>query len=115
HAATMAELAAAGVPVVWDSGAFSAFTGKARVDLDQHTEWVKANDHGNPLVRFVGLDVIGDADATLDNYRRQRAAGANVEPTIHYGEPLDQVDRLLDAGVPDWFNVGGLVPYLRPQ
>ena len=104
-------LIAAGVPFVWDSGAFSVLTGAAQVSVEGHTEWVLSQpdrDH----VRFVGLDVIGDADATFENYRMQREAGAAVEPTLHYGTSLDYLDRLLDVAPTEWVNVGGIVSAL---
>lgn len=109
-----AEYEAGGVPFVWDSGAWSVFTGAAKVTAEDHTEWIQSL--GETSARFVALDVIGDPDATLANYRDQRAAGVNVEPTLHYGEPLDQIDALLACGDVDWFNVGGIVGALaRPS
>lgn len=107
------ELGRAGVPIVWDSGAFSVFTGNATIDVDDHSAWVIREDVGDKQIRFVGLDVIGDGAATLANYRRQRQAGAFVEPTLHYGDPLEQVNKLVACGDIDWFNIGGLVPVLR--
>lgn len=108
-------LIAAGFPFVWDSGAWSVFTGAAEVDVEGHAGWV-LQQPADPGVRFVALDVIGDPDATLANYRAQREAGARVEPTVHYGEPLDQVERLLAVGDTGWLNVGGIVGALaRPS
>lgn len=101
-----------GSPVVWDSGAFSVFTGKATITPEDHTRWV-LDQPVRPNLRFVGLDVVGDSVATLENYRTQRAMGAVVEPTIHYGDPVEQVRLLLDVADTDWLNIGGLVPHLR--
>lgn len=101
-----------GSPVVWDSGAFSVFTGKATITPQQHAEWV-CRQVQRPNLRFIGLDVIGDAEATLANYRVQRELGAPVEPTIHYGDPISQIDRLLEVAPTEWLNIGGLVPFLR--
>lgn len=99
-----------GMPFVWDSGAWSVFTGAATLTVEEHSTWVRERlREGLPGVRFIGLDVIGDAGATLDNYRQQRAAGLEVEPTIHFGTPLEQIDRLLEAGDTGWLNVGGIV------
>lgn len=101
-------------PLVWDSGAFSVFTGRAEVSIEDHTAWVlQEAAEGRQETRFIGLDVIGDPEGTLANYAAQRSAGAPVEPTIHYGDPIDQVDRLLEVAVPEWINVGGIVPFLR--
>ena len=106
------EVADEGHPLVWDSGAFSVFTGNAAITPERHGEWVLAEPKSASR-RFVGLDVIGDAEATLTNYRVQREMGAPVEPTVHYGDPITQVDRLLEVADTEWLNVGGLVPYLR--
>jgi hypothetical protein len=100
-------LADAGVPVVWDSGAFSVWRVGAAVDVDDHARWVAARQSAGTVTRHVGLDVIYDPDGSLANYRRQIAAGARVEPTVHYGEPLSLVDEYL-ATDPDWINVGGV-------
>jgi len=101
-----------GFPLVWDSGAFSVFTGAAKITPEQHAEWVLSQPNSDNR-RFIGLDVIGDAAGTLANYRVQRELGAPVEPTIHYGDPVSQVDTLLDVAPTEWLNIGGLVPYLR--
>lgn len=109
-----AEYEAGGVPFLWDSGAWSVFTGAAKVTAEDHTDWIRSL--GETSARFVALDVIGDPVETLANYRDQRAAGVNVEPTLHYGEPLDQIDALLAPGDIDWFNIGGIVGALaRPS
>lgn len=102
------------VPWVWDSGAFSVFTGADHVTVEEHTAWVLAGQRAVPgPVRYIGFDVIGDADATFENYRMQRAAGAVVEPTIHYGAPLGYIDRVLDVADTAWLNLGGVVPLLK--
>lgn len=101
-----------GWPLVVDSGAFSVFTGKTSITPEQHAEWVLTQKH-TPNRRYIGLDVIGDPEATLANYRVQRGLGAPVEPTVHYGDPVEQVDRLLEVAETGWLNIGGLVPYLR--
>jgi hypothetical protein len=107
-----AQAADAGIPVVWDSGAWSVFSSGATVDVDDHARWVAANQ-GRPQVRHVGLDVIGDRHASVANFRRQRSLGAHVEPTVHYGEPLDALDTYLDDNPSGWVNAGGIVPLSR--
>lgn len=99
----------AGVPVVWDSGAFSVFTGTATIDVDTHAHWVTKRQAAGSTARYIGLDVIGDGTASLHNYRRQLEAGADVEPTVHYGDPVELVHDYLDLGA-SWVNVGGIAP-----
>jgi hypothetical protein len=107
------ELEAAGVPVVWDSGAFSVFTGAATVNVDEHAEWVAARQAAGSTARYVALDVIGDGHASVANWTRQTARGAVVEPTIHYGEPIVLLDAYVDGNPSGWVNAGGLVPLSR--
>lgn len=102
-------LTEAGIPVVWDSGAFSVFTGRAEITVDEHARWVVDSQDRLPGNRFLALDVIGDPVATLENYRTSIELGARVEPTIHFGTSIAQIERLLDVAVPEWVNVGGLV------
>lgn len=97
-----------GAPLVVDSGAFSVHTGRATITVEEHAKWVLTQPH-TPNRRYIGLDVIGNAEATLENYKTQRSLGAPVEPTIHFGAPISQVKKLLDVADTQWINVGGLV------
>lgn len=80
----------------------------------QHAAWVRARQEAGSRARYVALDAIGDADATVANYRRQVAAGAVVEPTIHQGTPLAVLDEYAELNASGWVNAGGMVP-MRPQ
>jgi hypothetical protein len=106
-------------PIVWDSGAYSVFTGATTIAVEDHTAWVKtatAATTTSERMRYIGLDVIGSASGTLDNHRVQIEAGARVEPTIHFGAPLEAIDQLLAVNPePEWVNVGGLVGRLQPS
>lgn len=108
RAAAAEEVANQGAPLVWDSGAFSVFTGKADITVEQHTAWVLQRQH-TPNRRYIGLDVLGKPAATLRNYQDQRAAGARVEPTATYGASAADLDALLAVGDTQWLNCGGMV------
>lgn len=115
----MPRLLAVGLPVVVDSGAWSVFTGQATIPLAEHTDWVISQqvDAIAGAARYVGLDVIGNPVRTHANWVTQRAAGAHVEPTLHFGEAPSEVLRYLDPDGPGlaspWINLGGMVPYLK--
>lgn len=96
-----------GVPLVVDSGAWSNFTGAANISVDDHIAWLKANwQHG---ARHVGLDVIGNAEATYRNWKKERDAGLAVEPTVHFGTDPSFVDKYLRYGLAtEWVNLGGM-------
>jgi hypothetical protein len=98
---------ALGIPVIVDSGAWSNFTGAANVTVDRHIAYLRAN--WSEKARHIGLDVIGDAEATFRNWCEERDAGLAVEPTIHYGTDPTFIDRYLKRGLgTQWVNLGGM-------
>lgn len=105
---------AANMPVVVDSGAWSVHTGTNTMTVERHVALVQAF----PAVgaRFVGLDVIGDPEASWDNWRVEREIELPVEPTLHYGCDPGLVDRYVSAGLAtDWVNLGGLVGHQKAK
>ena len=102
------EAEALGVPIIWDSGAWSVHNGKAHVDVDEHARWVVARQKAGSKARYLALDVIGHGVATRDNYKRQRALGAVVEPTIHYGERPKEAHKAFGTNRSGWVNAGGV-------
>jgi hypothetical protein len=96
-----------GIPLIVDSGAWSNFNGKANVTVESHTVWLRK--HYQPGVRHVGLDVIGNMEATYKNWVAEVDSGLLVEPTLHYGADPKFVDKYLRKGlVTDWINLGGM-------
>lgn len=93
-----------------DSGAYSAKSQGAEIDLDVYAGWVKANKDLFSI--YANLDVIGDgraaADATWQNQLMMEDHGLAPLPVFHAGEPFDALDRLLDAGY-GYIGLGGLV------
>lgn len=79
------------VELFLDSGAFSAFTQGATIDLDQYIAFIKK--HLDVLSVYANLDVIDDAEATWQNQKRMEAAGLDPLPCFHIGEPLDYLKR----------------------
>lgn len=101
-----------GVPLIVDSGAWSVFNDKAKIDVIKHIKYLEANWVDN--VRHIGLDVIGDYQQSLANWLIEQEAGWNVEPTIHYPESPDKVDAYLNSGYSfDWINLGGMAHLQR--
>lgn len=80
-----------------DSGAFSAFSSGATVDVDAYADWLLANSrHINCAAT---LDVIGDPHATAVNTRRliKRTDGkVQIMPAFHVGSPWSELKRLCD-------------------
>ncbi|MFM9590733.1 hypothetical protein ACKI16_29525 [Streptomyces scabiei] len=78
-----------------DSGAYSAATTGATINLADYAAWLA---DWSPLwtVRS-GLDVIGDHEATARNTAALRDAGADVIPVFHVGEPWPVLDAMCAA------------------
>jgi hypothetical protein len=96
-----------GPPLMFaDSGAFSAYTMGAAVDLGEYAQWVRRWEHlwnGN----YVNLDVIGDAKATAANQRRLEKSGLAPIPVIHGGTPLAYVRGICERH--RYVALGGMV------
>lgn len=95
-----------GIPVVWDSGAWSVHSRGAVIDPVRHAAWIADRQTAGSTARYIGLDVIGDSARTLANHRAQAQAGARAEATIHYGADLAILDSI--AHTTPWLNVGGV-------
>lgn len=94
-----------------DSGAFTALMSGTPIDVNEYGRWLTPERH---LVGTIAnLDVIGNdrdsAEATWRNWLVLRDDhGLDTLPVVHLGEPLDYLDRYLDAGQ-DYIALGGLV------
>jgi hypothetical protein len=78
-----------------DSGAFSAMTQGAEIDVHDYAAWLRRWEHLFAL--YANLDVIGDADATCVNQRvLEDRYGLHPLPVFHVREPWGAYDELLD-------------------
>lgn len=67
-----------------DSGAYSAYTKGASIDLNEYINFIKK--HEKHFEVYANLDVIGNARETLKNQKIMEKAGLNPLPTFHFGE-----------------------------
>ena len=74
-----------------DSGAFSAWRKGVTIDLEAYAEFLR--EHGSRFSVWVGLDLIGDAERTWENYCRMKELGLNVMPVFHLGQDLRWLRR----------------------
>jgi len=58
-----------------DSGAFSAYTQKAVIKLDDYIAFIKK--YAKYITVYANLDVIGDAEATLKNQKLMERQGSS--------------------------------------
>tara|TARA_Y100000310_G_C20678407_1_gene814422 strand:- start:651 stop:1445 length:795 start_codon:yes stop_codon:yes gene_type:complete len=86
-----------------DSGAFSVYTGKKKVDHNKYISFIKESEMEN----YASLDVIGDPKQTKKNYLRELKQRLNPIPTYHQGEKSDYLKYYLDhCGT---ISLGGMV------
>lgn len=86
-----------------DSGAFSADSVGAEIDIDSYCNFII--DSGATL--YAGLDVIGDAKATMKNVAyMERVHKLHPFPTFHMGSKLEDLYEMMDY---PYIALGGLV------
>lgn len=90
-----------------DSGAFTAFTKKVTIDLDEYSDFVKLNKEHISVAS--SLDAIGDPQKTYDNFHAMLAKGADVIPVFHCREDFSWLRRYVKEGHP-YIALGGMVP-----
>lgn len=88
-----------------DSGAFSAFTKEASIDLKEYCKYIKK--HLDMLTCYAGLDVIGDDKASLKNQHYMEKKGLDPIPCFHYGEDFKYLQHYIDNY--DYIAIGGLI------
>lgn len=92
--------------VFLDSGAFSLFTGKAKISIYDYKDFLLK--HKNKFSLYANLDIIGNAEKTKENQNILEREGLNPLPTFHYGTNYEILKEL--ASKYDYIGLGGLVP-----
>jgi len=95
------------VDLFLDSGAFSAWSQKQPIDIQEYIAFIK--EHEKVIDHYANLDVIGDAAGTWENQMIMEEAGVSPLPTFHYGEDIKWLERYLRKGY-DYLCLGGMVP-----
>jgi hypothetical protein len=99
------------VDIFIDSGAFSAMTLGAHIDLNEYAAWLTY--WSKLITTYANLDVIGDPDATLDNQRTLESKGLTPIPVFHTGTPWSYLDYYLESY--PYIALGGMVPYAKER
>lgn len=92
--------------LIGDSGAYSAHTQNSSINIDDLNTWHRKWAHR--LAWAASLDVIGNQNASRDNWKQTTLLGLQPVPTIHYGAPPEALDYYVRQGV-DFIGLGGLV------
>lgn len=94
--------------IALDSGAYRAFKSGTALDIDAYLAFV---DQTPDLDFFVAPDVIGNPDATLQNWTRYRRPG--MLPVYQWGAPEAHLMQYLDEA--PTVGIGGLVQPMREK
>jgi hypothetical protein len=100
---------ASGGKMFVDSGAFSAFTKGAKIDIKRYARFLTVY---NDLVEVASnLDAIGRGgeQATYDNQKALEEMGCKVQPVFHVRDAEQWLVKYLDEGY-DYLFIGGMVP-----
>lgn len=94
-----------------DSGAFTAFTKKEQIPVENYANFVKATrDYWSVCS---SLDVIGQGEeaarASYDVFHQLRRLGADVIPVFHVREPDHWLEKYIAEGH-EYIAIGGMVP-----
>lgn len=96
------------IPVLLDSGAFSAFNIGVEIELQEYIKFCK--EHGSKFTNIAYLDAIGNEEKSIENYKIMLDSGIDGIPTYHAGGNIDSFYKLFELW--DYIAIGGLVPYL---
>ncbi len=92
------------IDVLLDSGAFTAYTQKTTVDIDEYIKFVK--QYEKYLSGYITLDVIGNAEASYENWEYMRSKGTNPIPVYHMRAPVEYLHRYVAQT--DYIALGGV-------
>ena len=71
------------IPVMIDSGAWSAYTQKEEISLSAYIDYIKELLEKGWDFEFLNLDVVGDAKTSYRNWKRMRREGLEPWPVFH--------------------------------
>jgi hypothetical protein len=88
-----------------DSGAFSAYSMGATIDVHEYGAWLAEWKHRYPFMS--NLDVIRNPVASAENLAALETHGLEPLPVFHIGSPMDILDELADRY--PYIALGGMV------
>lgn len=94
------------ISIFLDSGAFSAWSKKITIDIQEYIRFIKENKQHIDV--YAVLDDISDPEKTLSNQQIMEDAGLNPLPCFHYGEDVKYLEHYLANY--DYVALGGMVP-----
>jgi hypothetical protein len=90
--------------IFMDSGAFSAHTQGAKIDINEYADFI--NRYKNKLTLYANLDVMFNPEQTLKNQEILEKKGCKPLPVFHLGEDIKFLDDY--CGSYDYIALGGI-------
>lgn len=85
--------------IMIDSGAYSAFTQKKPINIQNFIAWHKDLAQACPQITYkAGLDDIGSPEQSIVNQRLTDEAGLKLFPTYHRMDPFSTLQWIKDSG-----------------
>lgn len=91
-----------------DSGAYSAYSKKIKIDIYEYIDFIKANSKFIEI--YANLDVIGNAAATLKNQKIMEKEGLKPLPVFHVGSYVSYLKYYIKNY--EYIAIGGVVSKL---
>ena len=90
-----------------DSGAFTAYTTGKVIPLEEYLSFIDSvKESGIPIYKYYMLDVIGDPEATMENYKEMLKRGYDPMPVITFNETPESINEYYKTT--DYISLGGL-------
>lgn len=93
-----------------DSGAFSAWTKKTEINLDDYMQFIK--DNKKMVTVYANLDVIGDPEGTWVNQKIMEDNGLSPMPIYHMGSSEKYLRKCMEY---DYFALGAMAKASAPK
>ncbi len=93
-----------GFDLFLDSGAYSAFNSGVEINLKEFIHFCRSTH--DTWKAIASLDVIGNADASWENYLTMRSEGVSSLPVYHFGEPEEFLARMVEEC--EYIGIGGV-------
>ena len=93
------------VDLFLDSGAFSAWTQKTEINIQEYIEFIFRNK--KYISVYANLDSIGDPEQTWKNQKTMEAAGLTPLPCFHLNEDYEWLQRYCEKY--EYIAIGGMV------
>ena len=94
-----------GVSLFLDSGAFSAWSQKTEIDIQEYIKFIKRNEKYIDV--YANLDAIGDPQQTWKNQMIMEEAGLSPLPCFHLNEDYEWLNKYVEEY--DYIALGGMV------